>query len=62
MEAKLKKAGVWGVERKKISFWKSGNSVVLRIPTELADPLGIKPHEQGYIYPEGKNKFVIEVG
>ncbi|MBI2669056.1 hypothetical protein HYX14_04380 [Candidatus Woesearchaeota archaeon] len=27
----------------------------------LAEVLGIKPHEEGYIYPEGKNKLVIEI-
>lgn len=61
VEEKLKKAGVWGMERKKISFWKSGNSVVIRIPTALAESLGIKPHEEGYIYQEGKHKCIIEV-
>ncbi len=61
VESKLKKAGVWGIERKKINFWKSGNSVIVRIPTDLTEALGIKPHEEGYIYREGNNKFVIEV-
>lgn len=61
VEEKLKAAGLWGVERKKVSFWKSGNSVILRVPAKIAQALGIRPHREGYIYPEGKGKLVIEI-
>lgn len=60
VEEKLKQAGLWGVERRKISFWKSGNSVLFRLPTKLAKLLHLKPKGEGYVYPEGKNRLVIE--
>lgn len=61
VESKLKGAGLWGVERKKVNFWKSGGSVVLRIPVKIANALNIKAKTKADIYPEGKNKLVIEL-
>lgn len=61
VEKKMKEAGLWGIERKKVSFWKSGNSVILRIPARIARILGLKPSMEGYITQEGKHKIVIEV-
>ncbi len=60
VEDKLKDAGMWGMERKEIKFWKSGNSVVMRLPTEMASALGMKNIKKGYVYKEGKNKLSIE--
>lgn len=60
IEQKLKAAGIWGTERNKATFWKSGNSVVLRLPVKLAHALNIKANMKATIYSEGKNKLVIE--
>ena len=54
VEKKLKEAGMWGVQRKQVSLWKSGGSVLLRIPKDLADKLHLKPDEKVTIYSEGK--------
>lgn len=61
VEAKLKDAGLWGVKRKKVNFWKSGSSVVLRIPKEIADDLKIVSNRHADIYAEGKNRIVVEL-
>lgn len=60
VEEKLKKAGLWGVQRKEVQFWKSGKSVVLRLPTKLTQELGLNNIKKGFVYPEGKHKFVVE--
>lgn len=61
VEAKLKKEGVWGVQRKETSLWRSGSSVVVRIPQEITTKLNLKPNEKVSIYTEGKKKLIIEV-
>ena len=60
VEQKLKEKGLWGVKRKEVKFWKSGNSVTIRVPTKLTNELGLKKIKQGYIYPEGDHKIGIE--
>ena len=60
IEQKLKEAGLWGMERKEIKFWKSGNSVIMRLPTEMAHQLGLKNIKKGYVYKDGKNKLATE--
>lgn len=61
VENKLKKAGLWGVQRKEVNLWKSGNSVLIRIPKSIADNLNLKPDEKVTIYPEGKSKLIIDL-
>lgn len=60
VERRLKEAGLWGVERKEIQFWKSGKSVIIRLPTKLTHKLGLNNVKRGYIYQEGERKFVVE--
>ncbi len=60
VEGKLKEAGLWGIERKEVKFWKSGSSVTVRLPTEMAKKLGLEKTKKGIIYQEGRNKFAIE--
>jgi len=60
VEKKMKEAGLWGVKRKEVQFWKSGKSVILRLPTKLTQELGLNSVKKGYIYQEGKNKIVVE--
>ena len=57
----LKKEGLWGVQRKEISLWKSGNSVLLRLPKEFTELLHLKPDQKVRVYNEGKKRLVIDV-
>lgn len=59
IEAVAKQKGIWGLGKKtKIS--RTGNSLAVRIPKEVADYLKLKEGTEAYIHPE-KNKLVIEV-
>ena len=60
VESKLQEAGLWGVERKEIKFWKSGNSVVTRFPSELVSELKLSSIKKAHIYKEGNHKLTIE--
>ncbi len=61
VERKLKDKGLWGIQREEVNLWKSGSSVVLRIPKSIAEKFNLKPDEKVIIYPEGKNKLIIQV-
>ena len=61
VEKKLKEAGHWGVKRKEVNLWKSGSSVLLRIPKDIAESLNLRPDEKVTIYPEGKKKLIIDI-
>lgn len=60
IEQKLKAKGLWGVQRKEVKFWKTGSTVTIRLPTELADKLKLQEIERGYVYQEGEHKLAIE--
>lgn len=60
IEVVAKKKGVWGLGRRtKIS--RSGNSLAVRIPKEIAEYLKLKEGKEAYLHPD-KHKLVIEVG
>lgn len=61
VEKKLKENNLWGIKRREASLWKSGNSVLLRIPKEIATQLNLKPDEKVTLYTEGKNKLIMSV-
>ena len=61
IEARAKKLGLWGLA-KKVSIAKSGNSLVVRIPSELARFLRLKGGEDALVRPEGREKIVVELG
>ena len=61
VEHKLKRQGFWGVQRKEVNLWKSGSSVLVRIPKDISDKLHLKPDEKVTIYPEGKKKLIIDL-
>lgn len=61
MEARAKEMGIWGLA-KKVSIAKSGNSLVVRIPAELARFLKLKGGEDALVRPEGREKIVVELG
>src|SRR3989338_2858383 len=55
-----KEKGLFGLSKQsKISY--SGNSLIVRIPKEIAKFLNIKKEKQILIHPEGKNKLAIEI-
>lgn len=60
VERKLKEKNLWGIRRKEVKFWPSGNSVTIRIPTEVSRRLRLKDAKKGYLIEEGTNKIVIE--
>src|SRR3989344_4633661 len=47
VEQNLMEHGLWGVQRKEATLWKSGNTVLLRIPTDIAKQLNLQPDENG---------------
>ena len=61
IEKKLKEKGLWGIKRKEANLWKSGSSVLLRIPKDIADKLHLKPNEKVTLYTEGKNKLIVNI-
>ncbi len=61
VEQKLKEKGLWGIQRKEARLWRSGNSVLVRIPKDIAHQLNLKPDEKVSLYAEGKKKIIIDV-
>lgn len=60
IDAKAKKMGIWGFEKKsKITY--SGNSLMVRIPNAISKFLSLKKGREITIRPEGKNKIVVEI-
>lgn len=58
IEQEAKKKGIWGLG-KKIKIIKTGNSLAVRIPKDIAQHLKLKEGSEAYIHPE-KDKLVIE--
>jgi len=61
IEARAKDLGLWGLA-KKGTIAKSGNSLVVRIPADLAKFLRLKGGEAALVRPEGREKIVVEIG
>ena len=60
IEEAAKKKGIWGLG-KKTKITKTGNSLAVRIPKEIAEFLNLKEGKEAYIHPE-KNRIIIESG
>ena len=60
IEEEARKKGTWGLG-KKTKITKTGNSLAVRIPKEIATFLNLKEGGEAYIHPE-KNKIIIESG
>ncbi len=60
IEKEVKKKKLFGLE-KEAHVTKSGNSLVIRIPPEIAKFSGIKYKDRIRIYPSGKNKIEVEL-
>ena len=58
IETIAKKKGIWGLGRK-TKITKTGNSLAVRIPKNIAEFLGLKEGKDAFIHPE-KDKLVIE--
>lgn len=55
-----KERGVWGLEaRTKVSY--SGNSLIVRIPKEIAEFMGLERGDGVTVHPEGKRRIVVEL-
>ena len=61
VERKLKDNGSWGIKRRGVNLWESGNSVLIRVSKDIADQLNLKPDNKVTIYSEGKRKLVIDI-
>lgn len=61
IEKEVKKKKLFGLDQK-INIGKSGNSLVVRIPPEIAKFTGIKVKDQARIFPVDKKKIEIELG
>lgn len=60
IEQKAKELGVWGMGRK-IAIGKSGTSLIIRIPKDIAELYKIQNGGTALIFPEGKNRICLEV-
>lgn len=60
IEQEVKRKKLFGLE-KQAQITKSGNSLVIRIPTEIAKFSGIKYKELVRIYPTVKNRIEVEL-
>jgi len=58
IEETAKKKGIWNLGRK-TKITRTGNSLAVRIPKEIADYLNLTEGKESYIHPED-NKLVIE--
>lgn len=58
IEVVAKEKGVWGLG-KKTKIAKAGNSIVVRIPHDIAVHFKLTPGTEAYIHPE-KDKIVVE--
>ena len=54
-----KKKGLWGLESK-TKIGQVGNSIDVKISKKIAEFTGLKKGEEVRVYPEGKNKIIIE--
>lgn len=60
IEAKAKELGLWGLA-KKVTVRKSGNSLVVSIPADLARFLHLRGGEDALLRPEAKRRLVLEI-
>ena len=60
IEKEVKKKKLFGLE-KRVSITKSGNSLVIRIPPEIAEFAGIHYKDTARVFPIDKNRIEIEL-
>lgn len=60
IDQKARELGLWGLEaRSKVSY--SGNSLMVRIPREIAEFLELEKGDEIRIHPEGRKRLVVEL-
>ena len=59
IETVAKQKGIWGLGRK-TKIARSGNSLAVRIPKDIAKRLNLKEGKEAYVHPE-EDKIIIEV-
>ncbi|MFQ5908936.1 MAG: YgiT-type zinc finger protein [Thermoplasmata archaeon] len=60
IESKAKELGLWGLA-KKVTVRKSGNSLVVSIPADVARFLHLRGGEDVLLRPEAKRRLVLEI-
>jgi len=60
VEKECKKMGIFGLERK-VRVTKSGNSLVIRIPPEIAKFVNVKYQDLLSIMPVGKGRIEVQI-
>lgn len=60
IDAKAKELGLWGIG-KRTTVNLSGQSLIIRIPKDIAQLYKIQRDSKVLIFPEGKNRICIEV-
>ena len=60
IEKKAKELGIWGLgARTKVGY--SGNSLIIRVSKEIADFMKLEKGEEVFVYPQNKEKLIVEV-
>ncbi|MBI2138254.1 AbrB/MazE/SpoVT family DNA-binding domain-containing protein [Candidatus Woesearchaeota archaeon] len=55
-----KKKGLWGLQARTKLGW-AGTTLDIRLPKKIISFMGLKQGKEVDIYPEGKNRLVVEV-
>ena len=60
IEAKARELGIWGIA-KKIKVVRSGDSLAIRIPLDIAKLFNLHEGKEIFLYPEGTTKLALEI-
>jgi len=60
IEQKARQLCIWGLA-KKIKIVRSGNSLAIRIPADIARFLKLEEGKEMFLHPEGTTKLAIEI-
>jgi hypothetical protein len=60
VEARAKQLGLWGLASK-VKVARSGNSLVVRIPSQLARYLKMKSGQEVLVAPEKEHRLILEL-
>lgn len=60
IEQRAKELGIWGIG-KKIKVVRSGDSLAIRIPGDIAKLFNLHEGKEVFLYPEGTTKLTLEI-
>lgn len=60
IEAKARELGIWGIA-KKIKVVRSGDSLAIRIPLDIAKLFNLHEGKEIFLYPEGATELALEI-